>query len=424
MPMNARLSWSLSVFLTLAASGFLPGCAPGGRDGTGGGDGSAGSGGTGGRGGSAGGHDRDGGTGTGGGSGAGGGGGGAGSGSGGSGHGGTGGGSSSTGGAGGGGASGSGGSRPDGGAAADVRSCGEETTQVPHAPKTPDVLIAFDRSASMGGKFGSGTRLSVESQLLGALLDEFQGRVRFGYIEFPIDSDRPGICPQGIIDCHSDCVAVEPALDKAAAIKAIIARAGETTGGTGTPTRDVLKRSREFYAGFMDGIRERYVLLSTDGEPTCGDTCPQVVAEVTALAGAGVKTVVLGVSEDVANSACLEMFAMTGGAPRPGAPPSYYPASDPDRLRQYLRDIIGGIAKPTCFVDLTSTPVDPKRVAVFFDGVQIPWDPMHRDGWDYAPGSTTRIVFYGSYCRNLEGFTVMAIDVRFGCPPCGGTVGC
>src|SRR5262245_50120875 len=65
------------------------------------------------------------------------------------------------GGGGAGGAGGSGGSS-DGGASDRVvsgdlggKTCGEMTTPIPYDPKTPDVIISFDRSGSMNSAFGS-----------------------------------------------------------------------------------------------------------------------------------------------------------------------------------------------------------------------------------------------------------------------------
>ncbi len=315
--------------------------------------------------------------------------------------------------------------------------CGEQTMTVPHSAKTPDVIIAFDRSSSMTLMFGSGggTRYTVVRDLLIPLVAAYDDKIRWGYEEFPRRS-----CPDGAFCCADD-VTVTPAPATGAQVEAKI-RAALTGAGTLTPTPSGLAKVAAFYQGLADGIKERWVLLSTDGQPTCllagrspndcmlmdgtnycPSACRESVDQVKALAAMGVKTVVLGVSNESFGT-CLEEMAVAGQAARPGGTPSYYPASNPAELETHLKSIVSGIAKPSCFIDLVSTPPDPAKVAVFFDGKQVPWDPGRMNGWDYegAPGSRIRV--YGSFCSTLEGFGVSSIDVRYGCPPCIGTAGC
>jgi hypothetical protein len=215
------------------------------------------------------------------------------------------------------------------------------TTPIPYSPKTPDVVIAFDQSGSMKQAFGSGTRFSAVRAALKPLVSRYQDRVRWGYEEFPSDGDGTG--------CAASLVCVSPALMNAAAVNAAIDGAGPNCpagpapppppptcpagytlmgnqccmssgfgtscmglpgapGGGGTPTPVGLRHVRDFYSSFMDGIKERYVLLSTDGEPNCGVSgagditkiCSEAVDQIKMLLADGVKTIVLGVSEEVA----------------------------------------------------------------------------------------------------------------------------
>jgi len=326
--------------------------------------------------------------------------------------------------------------------------CGQQTMPIPYNPKTPDVLITFDRSGSMSQKFGTGTRFTTVRDILKPLVSMTEGQIRWGFEEFPVPNvfACPATCCSGLvchppgflkaaeingaIDTETPACAKPPAGDSC--MKACPPRQG-TTFITGTTTPSALRVVREFYAGYADGIKDRYALLSTDGEPNCGTggiadaavVCPQAVDEIKKLLDGGVKTIVLGVSEEVADSRCLESMALAGGAPRPGGPPSYYPAKDPASLKKSLEEIVAGFARPSCSIDLTSRPPDISKVAVFFDGKQVPWDPTHANGWDYEPpGSGMRIRIYGSPCASLESFKVQDVKVIFGCPPCGGTVSC
>ncbi len=344
-------------------------------------------------------------------------------------------------GSGGGGGAGGSGSGPDAGSPSDAsglfevptKTCGEQTTPLPYATKTPDVIIAFDRSSSMRDDFGGmGTRYTVERDILVPLVTMYEFLIRWGYEEFPIK----GTCPGGL-KCCGDAVSVDPAFMNAAAVNAKINTALEGSAiQTATPL--ALKYIREFYAGFKDGIKDRYVLLSTDGEPncslageqaglmcvagTCTGPCYEAENEIKMMAGMGIKTIVLGLA--TGNSNCLNMLAMAGGAVRPGGPPHFYPAGDPGSLRMHLEAIVGGIARPSCIIDLNSPPPNPDLVAVFLDGGQVPRDPTKMNGWEYSSPSMKQITVYGSYCRKVESFAVRQIGVQYGCPPCGGTVSC
>ncbi len=334
--------------------------------------------------------------------------------------------------------------------------CGMQTTEIPYTPSTPDVIIAFDDSKSMTASFGGGTRYTTVRDLLKPLIMRHQDRVHWGFERFP---STTGTCMRNggaMGGCCAESVCIGPKPMNAGAVNAAIDRngpqcdagpgpppapacmpggmmgcPGQMATGGGTPTAVALWTVRDFYANLNDGIKDRYVLLSTDGNPNCNlnstggaTSCDDTVSEITKLAAMGVKTVVLGVSEEVRDSACLERMAIAGQARKPAPGPAFYPAADRAALEMFLDQIISGFAKPACKIDLTAPPTDTSRVAVFFNNKQVPWDPMHVNGWDFEAGSNTRIIIYGSYCTEVETFKVMAIDVRFGCPPCGGTVSC
>ena len=301
--------------------------------------------------------------------------------------------------------------------------CENQVNPLDYAPKIPDVLIAFDRSGSMYSDFGSGTRYSVEVDILKRLVTDFQDRVRFGFEQFPKDTSVSSCDPNGP-GCCADPVSLEPALANGGALHQALDRAG-TGSATQTPTGPALRACREFYeANSVEAAGERYVLLSTDGQPNCSATnsgngnlaADEAVKEIELLRQQGIKTIVLGVSEDSFGNA-LERMAVAGAAPRPGGNPSYYPASNPDELRRQLEAIIGTIAKPSCFIDLVNEPADRGLVSVQFDGVEIPRSPSHTDGWDYESASSRRLVVYGPACTKLESFGVKKIEVFFGCAP-------
>jgi hypothetical protein len=294
--------------------------------------------------------------------------------------------------------------------------CRDMTTPVSFESRTPDVVIVFDKSGSMNEPFGNGTRLSTELRLLKPLVLMFQDRIRWGFEEFPMNTANMS-CPTG---CCADRVAPGVAPMNGAAVVQSMEFEANISIRIQTPTAEALRTAAAYYAGLQDGVSERFVLLSTDGEPTCPgpNPCEAAVQAVTRLAMQGVKTIVLGIGDDFTGGgtpSCLDRMAQAGGVPKPGGPPHYYPGSDPPSLQRYLTEITTNLAKPSCVLTLTSAPPDPKKVAVFLDANEVPWDPKHQNGWDYD--GPTRIELFGAACMSLQSLSVKAIRVLQGCPP-------
>src|SRR6185369_1802020 len=56
-------------------------------------------------------------------------------------------------------------------------------------PRSPDLVIALDRSSSMStSRFGATTRLEATQQALRQMVSTYQKTIRFGYEEFPVSS--------------------------------------------------------------------------------------------------------------------------------------------------------------------------------------------------------------------------------------------
>jgi hypothetical protein len=294
-------------------------------------------------------------------------------------------------------------------------------------PRTADVLIAFDRSGSMSAAFGEGTRYSVEAALLEALLPVYEDKIRFGYQAFPA-RER---CGAGYVE---RCCAARPSVPvgplNAAAISAAIDYAAPVDGNT--PTAEALLLAAEYYTQLEDGISERYVLLSTDGRPSCTaegglpdeprQACADALAAIDRLVARGIKVIVLGVGPGLeldpsGRPSCLQEMARRGGVMREDGKPAFFPATDRDSLERALQQIFGGVIRPSCRIELQGAPSDPGHVRVYMNGREV---PRHEgDGWDYAlPDSSRFIALRGSYCRRLETFQVTLLEIRFGCPPC------
>jgi hypothetical protein len=53
---------------------------------------------------------------------------------------------------------------------------------------------------------------------------------------------------------------------------------------------------------------------------------------------------------------------------------------------------------------------------VYFDGVPVPRDRNHINGWDYDP-DRNQVNFYGPACDQLRSGQVGDVDIKMGCAP-------
>ena len=302
-----------------------------------------------------------------------------------------------------------------------------------------DVLIVFDGSESMGVGFGSGTRYSVLADVISQLVDDYQGRIRFGFEQFPV---ADALCSdQTVTGCCAGRPVVEVASDNGAAVQAALKQMLPPAGST--PTALALRSAHDYYARFTDEATNRYVLLATDGLPSCtlsgalssnqpddgsggvSDACHDAVAQVQALFRDSIDVLVLavgaGLNDDPAGPPnCLDQLAREGGMPQATTGRKYYSAASPETLQLTLEQIFGGVEKTSCLLDLNPPPRPSEPVAVYVDDQQIPHNSDN--GWDFDPegdaAATSRVRIVGQYCDRIEQFRYRTIEARFGCSPC------
>ena len=190
-----------------------------------------------------------------------------------------------------------------------------------------------------------------------------------------------------------------------------------------------MKAAVKYLKGLSDP-NPKFILLATDGEPSCADTSGSganartyAVQAVADAATAGIKTVVVGVAttKDSATKALNEM-AVAGQMARESTDPlatKYYLANTKDELVQALLQITGQIS--TCVFDLTSVPPDPNNIAVKVDGMKVPRDTARTNGWDYMGADHLQVEVYGAWCEQIKGATALSapsnkINFVLGCP--------
>lgn len=274
-----------------------------------------------------------------------------------------------------------------------------------------NLLLVVDKSGSMNDPTSANlprrTKVMDLRDAVHFLLDEFEGKIRFGWMAFP-NQDK----------CDPGVVSVEVSNDSADLIRGLV---DAFIAWGGTPTGESLQNA-DAYDGLQDDQRKNFVVLVTDGMPTCpnGGGAGQNQADsdlalsaVDSLHQHGIDTFVIGLGEDLnsANPTLLNDMAVAGGRPRADAV-RYYPASSRDELEAAFSEI--GKAVFDCSLALSVIPEKPDWIWVYLDGQPI--DRNQTDGFDYD-AANNRIDFYGPTCDRLRSGEVGTVEVKMGCAP-------
>lgn len=314
-----------------------------------------------------------------------------------------------TGGSGGGGTGGTGGS---GGGGSD-NNCGVQDFMLQKGG-TPDLLIVQDRSGSMkedaAGNMPPAAGMPSKWTAITMAINQVVGQVS------TVDWGLMFFGPPNGISCNiSSTPDVPCGANTASQISTAIS--GATPNG-GTPTAEAVNAGLSYFMGNNDG-NAHYMLLATDGLPQCdtGDDSQPAIMAVAAALSAGVKTVVIGIGNDPMGDATLTSMANAGGMPDTGGPSAYYQVNTTADLVNALNKIAGQIV--SCQYALQMAPANPNYVEIDDNnGMKIPRDTTHMNGWDYGPNDLS-IIFYGTACDNLQKGVTTSIKAIFGCPPVG-----
>ena len=286
----------------------------------------------------------------------------------------------------------------------------DQVVRQAQATDAPNVLLVVDRSGSMKESTSadsSRSKLRDAKEALYRLLDFGEGRIRFGWMPFPLNRQ----CWPGLrtVDCSDESTS------------AISWRIFLLSARGGTPTGETLRAVLDYNA-MRDSSRKNFVVLLTDGMPTCphGDgNQPNEADNLLALRAVedlrdqAVGTFVIGLGEDLntSNPELLNQLARAGGQARSGST-SYYPANNLWELEDALEDI--GHQVLSCTLKLNTPPDSTRWLWVTFDGRPVSRDPAHRSGWDFEP-ALNQVRFFGPTCDRLQSGEVDRIVVKVGC---------
>jgi hypothetical protein len=165
-----------------------------------------------------------------------------------------------------------------------------------------------------------------------------------------------------------------------------------------------------------------------DGVPNCcaknleTEACLDddgAVRAVTALAEAGIKTIVVGIPGTEEYEATLNAMAEAGGLPAKGDT-RYYAVAEgggAEGLTDALLSITDTLIR-TCEFELASQPPFLDRVNVEVDGEIVPRVVEGDDeGWDYADESASppTVVLKGKTCELVESEGAQTVKILYGC---------
>ena len=344
-----------------------------------------------------------------------------------------------------------------GGASGSDVACGATRVEASSVPV--NILLVLDKSGSMNDPLAAGTRWSAMKTAVGAALDHVKGTISFGLEFFPNAMDAAQTCdvPAG------EAAVVIPIGPGTTTVPEIVKAFDATRPAGGTPTATALARAHDYFTagGGKNLPGDRFVLLATDGGPTCNssltcatETCtlnlddPQrtcgprtasggaanccdarlpngpsgclddaaTTAQIRKLALAGVKTFVVGIPGTEVYARSLDQFAVAGGATNPSGPPSYFAVSASGGAAG-LTEVFSAITTrliTTCRLQLQSAPPDVTKLNVSVDGRLGPQGP---DGWLLDTSTTPpTIVLNGTTCARVQVNGANAVQVVYGCP--------
>jgi hypothetical protein len=291
---------------------------------------------------------------------------------------------------------------------ADEPICGDMLLKPEARP--PNLLLLVDQSGSMNDSIStqsSRTKIDDTKEALNLLLNRGEGSIHFGFMSYPSD-----------LSCGSGQISVACS---ESSVPDIRARVSSLYPNGGTPTGPALEIPLN-YETLHDASRSNFIVLLTDGKPTCpvgngrSETPEDQQAAIDAAAALhqqAIDTFVVGIGEDLnaSNPDVLNQMAIAGGRPRPGAV-RYYQANSLDELNAAFDDISQAVFG--CTFTLNPLPEDSTLLWVAFDGLTVRRDSSHGSGWDYDE-SLNQVTVYGPACDLLQAGGIAEVEILMGC---------
>jgi hypothetical protein len=188
--------------------------------------------------------------------------------------------------------------------------------------------------------------------------------------------------------------------------------------GNGTPTGEAIAAATKYLTA--RGASNQYIVLATDGDPSCpSDSAAETLAytNLAAAKAAGFPVYVIGVLdpvEDKSKFTVLNQMAIEGGTSRSNNPvgDKFYQAYSQEELTNALLAVTGQVV--SCTFEFDAQPPDPTNIAVKINEQRIEQDANKAEGWEYVDDQNMGIVLYGQACEQVKDASENHIDVIFG----------
>lgn len=285
----------------------------------------------------------------------------------------------------------------------------------------PDILIVFDRSGSMtedlsgmacaSGDCGATSKWTIATTTMSTFLPTVENAVNWGLKLFASSNNA----------CNVSATAEVPPRTANAAM--ISTRLGSTRPGSSTPTTAAVRNAANYLKTLTDS-NPKFILLVTDGIPTCGmSMCAtgvnvgtgstmqcddaNAIAMVKTVHDEGYPTFVLGVGTSGSpGDGTLSQMAVNGGFPRSGTP-SYYPIDQAADLTAAFQAITGMVSK--CVFSV-SPPLKTGQSIM-----SVTADGMNLAPGDYMILGNTGVQLIGQKCDDFTNGTIKKIAVQVSC---------
>jgi Mg-chelatase subunit ChlD len=303
---------------------------------------------------------------------------------------------------------------PGSDADAGEQDCGRQTFNVTRKPA--DILLVLDRSGSMkddvNGDSKAPSKWDLVVPALQQVISATDASVDWGLKLFPRGDDA-GECSA---DSYPSDIAVEIKPTNASAVNQAMSSA--TPKGDGTPTSDAVDEAVKYLQTIHDG-NPKYILLATDGEPSCAGTTKSsskgrtaAIAGVKAAAEADFHTFVVGIATTKSSASDTLTDLASAGLEAPSGS-GYYLASTKDELVSAVQKIAGSVG--TCLFPLNAKPPNPDHVGVTIGDHRVAHDANDVDGWNYVDSDMQAIKLFGAACDEVMSRGVDTVKVVFGC---------
>lgn len=283
--------------------------------------------------------------------------------------------------------------------------------------KPVSMLLVLDRSASMteNNTLDGITRWAAIVPAVTAAIEATNETIHWGLKLYPEGQNTSACSPETISsEIH---VPITPL--NAEAVNAGIN--GTEALGDGTPTGHAIQAASEYLSTLGDDT-QKYILLATDGVPSCDGTPSEnsegaqqyAVQELSAAHSAGYPTFVIGMlGGSESNIRRLNEMAIAGGRAASVNPIAnkFHLAESQDALIEALHSITSQVG--SCVFSFEKAPPDPSNIAVKISGEAIDQGP---DGWVYTGADHLGVELQGAACQQVRAANHSEIDIIFGCP--------